>query len=110
MTTGPAVTGGDWRTAGPVHHGYNWRDDATCRRQDPDLWFSAKHRGEALHVCLTHCPVLAQCQQFAEQLRPAPTDCVMGGVAWRMYADRITDTSARPPVVAFCRLCLRRPA
>ncbi|WP_443055423.1 WhiB family transcriptional regulator [Streptomyces sp. ISBFB 2968] len=49
----------------------NWRDDAECRRHDPDLWFAVGHTPgwqqkteEAITIC-GRCPVRPQCLEWA---------------------------------------------
>lgn len=106
MTTeGPATTRHHTTAAGPVARGDDWRTHAACLNLDPNFMFGARHRSESLHICRRHCPVLAQCEAHARRLRPAPTDCVMGGIAWRMYADRLDHTTADPAAAGRCRRC-----
>ena len=83
----------------------DWRNHAACRRPDvePELWFTRKTRAQALHICQLHCPVLKTCQLFARNLRPAPTDCVMGGIPWRAYYD--SEYRPHPPEPTPCQLC-----
>jgi hypothetical protein len=101
---GPATTRHHTTAAGPAMR-RDWRDQALCLHLDPDFMFGARARAEALHICRRHCPVLNDCQAYAQALRPAPTDCVMGGVAWRLYADRITTPSIAAQPAESCRLC-----
>lgn len=48
--------------------GYDWRDYASCRGVDPELWFPKTGREEsarrAVRIC-NSCPVKQQCLQFA---------------------------------------------
>ena len=56
-----------------------WMKDATCRRMLPlvrvDYWGagsdrdSATLRATAQHICLRHCPVLAQCRAEVESVK-----------------------------------------
>lgn len=104
MTTGPAVHHADWRAAGPAR-GVDWSRHAACRRLHPDFVFKARNRAEALHICHRHCPVLQRCHDFTLSLTPPPTDCVMGGLPWRMYHDRPSELTSAPVHVDRCRLC-----
>lgn len=103
MTTGPVDAGG-WHPAGPVHRADDWRARAACLQLHPDFMFKARNAGEALHVCLTHCPVLAECAAFAAALTPPLTDCVMGGIVWRRYHDPGTAPLPKDPAER-CPLC-----
>jgi WhiB family redox-sensing transcriptional regulator len=56
----------------------NWRDDALCRRHDPELWFPVagpttdvykEQVREAKGVC-TNCPVREQCLEWALERLP----------------------------------------
>ncbi|KOV86101.1 MULTISPECIES: WhiB family transcriptional regulator [unclassified Streptomyces] len=44
----------------------HWRDDAACRNEDPDMFFTDNTNTvqRARTVCLS-CPVRVQCQDFA---------------------------------------------
>ena len=45
-----------------------WRDLASCRDMDPDLWFSARDSTEtetAIRIC-EDCPVRAECKRWAD--------------------------------------------
>lgn len=52
----------------------DWREQGTCRA-DPDAWFDSKFRTAAVHICRAHCPVVEQCNAWAQ------TAVVCGGVA-----------------------------
>jgi hypothetical protein len=57
----------------------DWRALGQCTSR-PDVWFEAKSRGEAMHICRTHCPVVERCLRDA--LKYPPKDGVQGGVAF----------------------------
>lgn len=85
---------------------FHWTQRALCK-SNPDLWWDIKRRREAIHKCLAHCPVLAECRERAFQVRPSSG--VMAGFTWTP----ITNCSAegRPsrrchPVA--CDLCKAR--
>lgn len=66
--------------------GLDWRQQALCRH-DPDLFTTAwrdgpgrARAGQAIHVCLRHCPVLADCEALAAQERPR--GIVQAGQRW----------------------------
>lgn len=44
-----------------------WINQGTCRAPDvdPDWWSEAQHQGLARHICRSHCPVRAECAQWA---------------------------------------------
>lgn len=85
--------------------GSHWSTRAACRDTDPDLFFEGHHAGEAVHICLAHCPVRRECLAHAEQLVPPPFDCVMGGVAWASHRRR----ARQPAPASRCLLCRWRP-
>lgn len=69
-----------------------WEDDAACRPAapvSPDWWWPDTNTrveddtasGRALHICLTHCPVLDRCRQAAEQ-SPPEHPVVVGGIRY----------------------------
>ena len=70
--------------------GADWQLRAACRVTrdgiDPEWWWPvpagpAADAARALHICRTHCPVLAQCRQAARNSPPThPT--VLGGVRY----------------------------
>lgn len=73
----------------------SWTLDAACASTGlPDMWASNCRQADiARHICLEHCPVLAECE--AERARYAGTwdayrDIVMAGVSY--------DQSGRPLV------------
>jgi hypothetical protein len=96
---------------------------AACREQgmDPEWWvgehISRLHLGcphqLARHICLTHCPVMAQCKEIGNQDPPAWVGMTIGGVlrtATRVKAGR----PARVEVVLLppkrrCHLCPEEP-
>lgn len=91
----------------------DWRQQARCAQPDvsPDRWHTDRHRdghdnngaaGWARHICLHHCPVLAQCRADTDALEPEwRQSCVLGGV--------IYDYHGRPAAVQrldeHCWLC-----
>lgn len=42
----------------------NWREKAECRAY-PELFFDRVHRNVAGHICRSHCPVIADCREWA---------------------------------------------
>ncbi|MEU4129328.1 WhiB family transcriptional regulator [Streptomyces wuyuanensis] len=67
----------------------NWRQDALCRGEDPDLFFpigggnsgpTLVQTAEAKAVC-RRCPVARQCLEWA--LRRGPVDGIWGGTTER---------------------------
>jgi WhiB family transcriptional regulator, redox-sensing transcriptional regulator len=63
------TTSSPWRSAGAERT--DWRDQAACRRVDPDLFFPVSTSGPSLpqveaarRVC-QRCPVLAPCLRWA---------------------------------------------
>ncbi|MFJ9931379.1 WhiB family transcriptional regulator [Streptomyces misionensis] len=63
----------------------NWRHNAACREEDPDLFFPIGNTGPALlqideakAVC-RRCPVIEQCLQWA--LESGTTEGVWGGLS-----------------------------
>lgn len=83
--------------------GPEWHERAHCRDLDPDLFFTPILRELALHHCLVHCEVLAQCRRQA--FKDRPVDAVQGGIPWNW--------SGRPfgyPVAALSRCGQCRPA
>jgi hypothetical protein len=66
-------------------HGFStgcggWWERAHCRNVDPEVFFTESQRELALHHCLTHCEVLAECRREALKLRPSYV--VQGGIPW----------------------------
>jgi hypothetical protein len=74
--------------------------------EDPELWFSTNgdDRAEAMHVCLSHCPILQRCREWAEA--EPPVVAVQAGVVWTW--DRTPDRR-RHPVAHRCRRCPALP-
>ncbi|MBQ0974520.1 WhiB family transcriptional regulator [Streptomyces sp. RK31] len=61
-----------------------WRDQAACQSEDPDLWFPPKYADawlpqidQAKNICRA-CPVLSQCRDFA--LTERLTDGIFGAL------------------------------
>ncbi|WP_125968937.1 WhiB family transcriptional regulator [Bifidobacterium samirii] len=47
----------------------DWRDRASCRGMDPDMWFSTERSWRtrrAIRVCAS-CPVRVECRRFADE-------------------------------------------
>lgn len=65
-----------------VEHDFGWLIRVACRDRTT-LFFSdsADDQAEAERICLTECPVLAQCQQWRRAMRPSA-----GVWAGRAYA------------------------
>jgi hypothetical protein len=80
----------------------DWRIHGACGREDPEMFFSEARtsRSIALHVCLTHCPVLEQCATFAAQ--NPPWSAVQGGVAYGKYGQPL---GWEPRAAPTCRRC-----
>lgn len=86
--------------AGPALSVDRWDELAACRPGGPvvaDWWWPeqgalAATTVLALHICRTHCPVMARCHHLAEAKRPRHP-VVVGG-------HRYTVTSGRPPRIA----------
>lgn len=64
---------------------YNWRHDALCRNEDPEIWFPVGTSGPALlqvaeakAIC-ARCPVREQCLNWA--LVTGQVDGVWGGLS-----------------------------
>jgi hypothetical protein len=45
-------------------------DGACATAGDPDLWTDSQRVSEAREVCLTRCPVLDVCREWAAETRP----------------------------------------
>jgi hypothetical protein len=58
----------------------NWRTYAVCRTYDWTWWWEPDHYKDALHQCRVHCPVLAQCREFAAKFHWR--ECVVAGEVW----------------------------
>lgn len=56
-----------------------WQKRAACRL-DPDMWFDGAARADAVHVCRRHCPVLAECKEWADSVETVGG--VFGGIAY----------------------------
>lgn len=80
----------------------DWRTTAACAKEDPELFFgeTGEERSMALHICLAHCPVLAQCAQDAEE--HPPVSGVQGGVAYGRYRIPL---GWETRIVPTCRRC-----
>ena len=72
--------------------------DALCRNFLPEIWQAPEESLKARHLCVRHCPVLAQCQAWARQQRWH--ECVVGGDRWAPRGD----TPAARPVSGDSRL------
>jgi WhiB family redox-sensing transcriptional regulator len=83
----------------------DWRRDAACAHEDPDLFFPVATTGAALRdqqarakaVC-RRCPVIRQCLSWA--LRAAPAQGVWGGTCEeerRVLMRRLRDQSRLSP-------------
>lgn len=66
----------DAPAAGARTRGADWRDDAACRREDPELWFpigkgvhGIRQYDRAREICRA-CPVIADCERWAAAVRP----------------------------------------
>lgn len=86
MTTAPALTGlPTKRAALHLTRDYDWRDDAACREEDPELFFPVGLSGPALDqedqakaVC-RRCPSRDLCLQWA--LETGQESGVWGGLS-----------------------------
>lgn len=89
-----------------------WRGVCAQPGTDPDVWSTLDHdatrRDLAIHLCVQHCPALAQCDDEARAMSAAGVgyqSMVVGGVAY--------DSDGRPTVYGFeaesCRLCPAPP-
>jgi hypothetical protein len=58
----------------------NWRTHAVCQNHPADWWWNPDHYRDALHQCRLHCPVTAQCKQWADGFQWR--DCVVAGEVW----------------------------
>lgn len=86
-----------------------WLYDAACRRHDPDAWFAHATRGWAVHVCVTHCPVLAECRAAIDVIRPIGG--VAAGVHWVPVGTRVSAPvrpSLEQPGAVVCAACVDR--
>lgn len=80
---------------------YPWMRQAVCTQENPDLWtdpYSAV-RAVAMHICLTHCPVLAECAQL-----PPLRGTVLAGIAYNDSAD-VEPLKMQPRPARRCDLC-----
>jgi WhiB family redox-sensing transcriptional regulator len=73
------------RATSTAGRAYDWRDDATCREEDPELFFPLGNSGaylaqieEAKAVC-RRCPVIGACLQWA--LETSQDAGVWGGLS-----------------------------
>jgi hypothetical protein len=96
-----AVTAGTAYGLDSPRDAAGWWERGACTRVDPDLHASVRwvDRAEALHICLTHCPVLAQCR--ADALARPYRSMVVGGLAFGTDAK----PSTYPGPARSCRLC-----
>ena len=63
-----------------------WRESAACRPLTAEWWWERRWFSLARHICLEHCPVLADCQHMAEQSREW-SECVVAGVAYAAHSN-----------------------
>lgn len=63
---------------------------AYCATADPEIWWTDREAGLARHLCLSHCPALAECRRTV-RMWAAPLS-VAAGVQW------VADKRADPPV------------
>ncbi len=86
----------------PLRSDHAWERDAFCFKPevDPDLWWSSdrKTQGEVRHICLTHCPVQAQC---ALMYRPCGGETAAGV----SYSLRGKPLRPQPRLVSSCVFC-----
>jgi len=86
---------------------HEWMDKALCNPLhgfNPDMWCidDVAIKGIAIHICLEHCPVLAECG-----MKMAPGNgTVVAGVA---YGVGMHPKALRyqPKPAMLCRICLR---
>lgn len=79
--------------------GDDWLLSATCRGRY-DEWCYEVHASavelqkayRVAHICKAHCPVLAQCTQEANEIRPALG--IMAGRVWGIGRNRGRDLTA----------------
>jgi hypothetical protein len=79
-----------------------WELRAACRYEDPDLWFSHQHRGEAIAICQS-CPVREECLDAAlvreagvpKTYREGIVAGLSGPQRWRLARQR--NIAAPPP-------------
>ncbi|WP_030244568.1 WhiB family transcriptional regulator [Streptomyces sp. NRRL S-350] len=65
------------RLPGPFEHRWSWQLKGTCRTVDSSVFFhptnergaAAKHREQVAKSVCARCPVLAQCRQYAMDVR-----------------------------------------
>ena len=92
----------------------SWPADAACRPGTDvptQLWDAGDEtaRAAAVHVCRTHCPVMADCHAEAQLFRDTPDkyrSMVVGGVVYEQNGN--VSRRKSPPVR--CPLCTFLPA
>ncbi|MYW48846.1 WhiB family transcriptional regulator [Streptomyces sp. SID161] len=57
-----------------------WELQATCRHEDPDLWFSKRSVAEAKRICLEVCPVQVQCLEAVLARESQTADTMRAGI------------------------------
>lgn len=62
---------------GPPHH---WRDDALCRRYDPERWFPVGATGPAVDQTINAKLICKQCPSLGPCLTTALSDLRLEGV------------------------------
>jgi hypothetical protein len=84
-----------------------WEENAACSHPvvDPDLWSSPlrAEQAEAIHICLTHCPVLAECSRFFRPGRGTTSSGVTYRQMGRENSPRAMSPQPIPPDT--CDLC-----
>jgi hypothetical protein len=80
-----------------------WPALGTCAQpgMDPDLWHDDKRWGYARHICINHCPVLAECNAWAQQHPIGGT--VLGGLLW--VEGHESSPAVIQPDSPYCSLC-----
>jgi hypothetical protein len=85
----------------------DWRDKASCRDEDPEIFFPLPSDGateaKALAVCAT-CPVEAPCLEFALRF-PGPG--IYGGVTWRVREGMRYAAAPEPTPAEETKRCTR---
>lgn len=84
-----------------------WQENAACSHPlvNPDWWSSPLRIDQALavHICTTHCPVLAECRRSH---RPGRGE-TCGGVTYRQTGrvDQAKPLSPQPSPPDSCDIC-----
>lgn len=86
-----------------------WMEESACRRFDARIFVSKVDRPTARHICITHCPVLAQCRRWAHQVRYWPEQ-VVGGELWVVHSSVHRPAVNQPePSAKRCPECTTPP-